>query len=94
MNDATYRQLRDLHTQALELCYAIEALPASTRQTEISLKAGSVATELQKWWQEIDDLRPIGKVCPACGTKWTGYDSPDKCPQCEGSIKADEIQSA
>lgn len=40
--------IKELHAQSLELCYAIEALPGSPQQTELSIKASAIAQEMQR----------------------------------------------
>lgn len=52
--DATSENLKKLHKQALDLCYAIEELPASEKQTLLSLKSSATAMAIQAWWQEKD----------------------------------------
>lgn len=37
-----------LHQQALEVCYAVEALPASRQQTELSLKTSRLTQDIQQ----------------------------------------------
>jgi hypothetical protein len=37
-----------LHTHVLELCYAIERLPANEAQTSLSIQASTIASEMQR----------------------------------------------
>lgn len=41
-------KLETLLEQARALCYAIEALPAGEKQTELSIKASAVSWQLQE----------------------------------------------
>jgi hypothetical protein len=49
MSDNLYQRLQELHTKACELCYAIEELPASERETETVMKASDTVKAIQDW---------------------------------------------
>ena len=40
--------VQEQHAKMLELCYAIERLPASEQQTALSLQASAIAAEMQR----------------------------------------------
>jgi hypothetical protein len=52
MEKTLLEQLTELLNQAGALCGAIENLPASERQTALSLKASGISSDIQVWQTE------------------------------------------